>query len=177
MGVPGLHRLEHLLGLEVEGLGDLVDGRNPSELGGQSRRLALDLGDALLQLARHPHRPAAVAEVALELTEDRRDGIARERHAALRVEAVERLDEPEARHLDEVVERLAIAAVARCEATRERHETLDQLLANHGVAPSGVAPQQDAFVDELLVGPGGRVFGRLVGFGHEDVDGMGRPPR
>ena len=39
----------------------------------------LELDGELLQVARDAHRPALVAEVALELAEDRRDGEARER--------------------------------------------------------------------------------------------------
>ena len=60
----------------------------------------------LLEVARDPHGPRAVAEVALDLAEDRRDRVARERHLARQVEAVDRLHEAQRRDLEEVVERL-----------------------------------------------------------------------
>src|SRR3712207_8863860 len=48
--------------------------------------------------------------------------VAGERGAALRVEPVDRLDEPDARDLHEVIERLVAALVAPRELAREREE-------------------------------------------------------
>jgi hypothetical protein len=54
---------------------------------------------ALLKLARHVERPSLVAEVALELAENRRCRVARELSTAARIEAVDRLDQAQARNL------------------------------------------------------------------------------
>ena len=94
----------------------------------------VDLQRELLQVARHADRPRAVAEVALELAEDRRHGVARERDLARGVEAVDRLDQAERGDLDEVVERLVGALVAAGELAGERQEALGELLARDGVA-------------------------------------------
>ena len=93
---------------------------------------AVDLQRQLLQVARHAHRPRAVAEVALDLAEDRRHRVARERDLALEVEAVDRLDQAERRDLEEVVEGLLGALVAARELARERQEALDEHLAVAG---------------------------------------------
>jgi hypothetical protein len=58
--------------------------------------------------------------VALELAQDRRDGKARERRAAARVEAVDRLQQTQRGHLDQVVERLTAAVIAAGKLARER---------------------------------------------------------
>ena len=104
------------------------------QVDGQLRHGAVDLQRELLQVARHAHRPGAVAEVALDLAEDRRDGVAGERDLALEVEAVDRLDEAQRGDLQEVVERLLRALVAARELARERQEALDERLAVDRVA-------------------------------------------
>jgi hypothetical protein len=50
--------------------------------------------------------------VALDLAEDGRRRVRREAHLAREVEALDRLHDPDAGDLDEVVERLAAAGVA-----------------------------------------------------------------
>jgi hypothetical protein len=52
-------------------------------------------------------RPPRVPEVALELAHDRGHRERREREASIRVEALDRLDQPEAGDLHEVVVGLA----------------------------------------------------------------------
>ena len=106
----------------------------------------------LLQVARDADRPALVAEVALELAEDRRHGEGRERGLARRVEAVDRLEQAERGDLDEVVELLAAALVAPRELAGERQEALDQRLARGRVAVRGAALEQRA----ILAGAGAR---------------------
>ena len=73
-------------------------------------------------------------------------GTAKEEKAvrAVRVEAVDRLQEPERGDLDEVVERLAGAVVAPRELARERQEALGERLAGRLVAVSVIALQQAA---------------------------------
>ena len=116
---------------------------------------AVDLDRELLQVARHAHRPALVAEVALELAEDRRDRERRERGLARRVEAVDRLEQPERGDLDQVVELLPAALVAAGELAREGQEARDELLARGGIALAVVADEQAP----VLLGPRGAVLG------------------
>ena len=88
------------------------------------------------------HRPAAVAEVALDLADDRRHGVRLERDAAVEVEAVDRLDQPDRADLHQVVERLALAGVAACDRPHERQVLLDQLVARTLVAFLVIRAQQ-----------------------------------
>ena len=93
MTLRRMHRLQHLLLGGLDPLGDLAHRRRVPELGGQLGVCPLDPEDPFLDVARHVHRPAPVAEVALELTENGGHGEGREGGAALRVEAVYRLDQ------------------------------------------------------------------------------------
>ena len=105
VGAGRLERLEHVL---------LARRRPPrrsrptvgcaAQVGRQLADLAVDAQRELLQVARDAHRPRAVAEVALDLAEDRRHRVAREGDVARQVEAVDRLDEAQAGDLEEVVE-------------------------------------------------------------------------
>ena len=88
----------------------------------------LDRERALLEVARHVQRPALVPEVALELAEDGGRGIARELRAAPGLEAVDGLDQAEARDLQQVVERLVGVGVAQGEIAGQRQEALHELL-------------------------------------------------
>src|SRR5204862_20527 len=79
--------------------------------------------------------PAAVAEVALDLADDVRRRVGGQLDAAVHVEAVDRLDQPDRADLDEVFELLAAVGVASGQRAHERHVLLDQLLAGDQVAP------------------------------------------
>ena len=92
----------------------------------------LDGHRSLLEGARQPQLPDPVAEVAAKLAEDRRRRVGDEAVAALGVEAVERLDQAEARDLDQVLELLGGAAVAKREGARQGQEAPDQLLLKRG---------------------------------------------
>ena len=124
----------------------------------------------LLQVARHADRPGAVAEVALDLAEDRRDRVGGERDLALGVEAVDRLDQADRRDLEEVVERLARALVAAGELARQRQEALDELLARPGVAGAVAQEQLAVLAGALGAAPGGSAV-MTTGLG---CDGAGR---
>ena len=130
----GLQHLEHVGLLELEALGDLADRGRALQLLGQLGDRFVDLRHAVVQAARDPHGPDAVAEVAFELAEDRRRGEGGEGDAALGVEAVDRVDQAEAGDLEEVVEGLAGAAVAQRQPLGERQVAAHQLLADRRVA-------------------------------------------
>jgi hypothetical protein len=94
--------------------------------------------------------------VALELADDRRHRVGREVAAAVGVEAVDRVDEADARDLDEVVERLGAAVVAAGEPAGERQEALDELIAGGDVAEAGVPAEQPLYPRGSRVDGGGR---------------------
>src|SRR5919205_833529 len=126
VGARGLERLEHLLLGGPRRLGDLGDGGLAAQVGGQLADLLVHAQCELLEVARHPHRPRAVAEVALDLAEDRGHRVAGEGHLAVEIEAVDGLHQPQAGHLEEVVEGLVGALVAAGELAGERQEALDE---------------------------------------------------
>jgi len=77
-------------------------------------------------VARHADQTEPVAEVALDLPGDRRRCIRAERDAAPRVEPVDRLDQAESPHLDEILERLAAVDESARDCTDEWEVLLDQ---------------------------------------------------
>src|SRR5437764_269353 len=97
-----------------------VHAQARERLADEPRELQLEL----LHAARDAHRPRLVAEVALDLAEDRGGGIGREADLAREVEAVDRLHDPDAGDLHEVVERLAAARVAAGQGPRQRQHLL-----------------------------------------------------
>ena len=131
---PRAQRLQHLLARHPGLGGELLRRRRPAEARRERALGSLDRECALLDRSRQMDGPADVAHVALDLSEDRRDGIAGERRPAVGIEAVDRLHEREAGHLHEILERHRRVAVAAREAAREREVALDQL----GPRPLGV---------------------------------------
>jgi hypothetical protein len=87
-------------------------------------------------------RPALVAEVALQLSEDGGGGVARELRPATGLEAIDGLDQAEARDLEQVVERLVGVGVAKREVAGQRQEALDELLPRDQIAVVVVADEQ-----------------------------------
>jgi hypothetical protein len=79
-------------------------------------------------------RPSLVANVALDLAEDRRHRVGRKRGPAIRIEPLSGFDQAEARDLKEVVERFLRVPVARRERARERQVTPHELVARAAVA-------------------------------------------
>ena len=140
----GLTGLERLLDAAAHRIADLADRASvrAASRGPPRSSLAAQRERALLQIARHMQSPALVAERALELAEDRRRRVARELGSAAGLEAVDRLDQPEAGDLHEVVERLVGVAVAEREVAGERDEALDQLVAGSDVAVAVVAHEE-----------------------------------
>ena len=72
---------------------------------GPQRRVVLQ------QPPRNPHRPGAVPKVPLDLTVDRRDRVGGEVDAAIELEPVDRLDQADRAHLDEILELLTVPDV------------------------------------------------------------------
>src|SRR5262249_10258074 len=108
----GLERLEHLFLLDARRLRELGDRRRAAELHCQPCDELRELPVGLLETTWNAHRPAAIAEVALDLADDVRRRVRRQLDAATQVEPVDRLDEPDRPDLHEVVELLAAVAVA-----------------------------------------------------------------
>jgi hypothetical protein len=108
--------------------------RRAAALGRERIAARAHVGAELLPSPRHVQRLRGVAEVAPDLALDRRDGVGGEGNTTARVEAVDRLDQPDDADLHQVVERLAPPGEARCQRAHERQVPLDQLPASLGVA-------------------------------------------
>jgi hypothetical protein len=85
---------------------------------------------------------AAVAEVAPDLAQHRRHGVAGERDVAAEVEAIDRLEEAQAGDLNEIVKGFPGALVAARQPAREGQEALRKHVAIRRVAPLQIALQQ-----------------------------------
>src|SRR5205085_10364438 len=116
-----------------------------------------ELDVQLLEAARHAYRPAAVAEVPLDLADDVRRRVRGQLDAAVDVEAVDRLDQADRADLDEVFELLAAVRVAAGERAHERHVLLEQLFARLQVTLLVVTAEQDlvGVAHGSLLGPRG----------------------
>ena len=80
-------------------------GRVAPEVVGQPVAVALHPLRALLQAARGPYRPGEIAQIAFQLTVDRRHREGGECDSAFRVEALDRLEQADRGDLLEVVQR------------------------------------------------------------------------
>src|SRR4051794_28754463 len=156
-----LHRLEDILRADVDRVRHVVDRRLAAELAGELGDDLVDPQGELLQVARDADGPRPVAEVALDLAHDRGHGVARERHAALDVEAVDGLHEAEAGDLEDVVERLLGALVTGGKLARERQEALHDRLTVDGIALVDEA-QEEPPIGTRPVGPFVRFAGGVL---------------
>jgi len=68
---------------------------------------AIDREVEFLQPARNLDRPAFIAEITLDLADDRRRRVRRELHAAFEIEAIDRLEQSDRTNLNQIVERFA----------------------------------------------------------------------
>ncbi len=143
----GLHGLQHVLHRRAHGRGDVPRrGRAAEPCRQRAERLA-HLQYELLGRPRHVDRPALVPEVALDLAEHRGHRVAGEAVAAVRVVAVDRLDQADAGNLDEVLERLAGVAVAGRELARERHEAHHELVARVEIPVAVIARKESVVLE------------------------------
>src|SRR6266480_3525102 len=118
-----------------------IPRRSPEPRGEPLDRRA-HLAVQLLERARHADGPALVPEVTLDLADDVRRGVRRERHLARELVAVDRLDQADRADLLDVVERLAAAGVAARQRANERQVALDERLARARVTFLVVALEQ-----------------------------------
>src|SRR5918996_3120364 len=142
--LAALPRPEDLFLFHSRRLGEVGDRRRALKLHRELLEQVRQADVQLLEPTRDAHRPALVAEVALDLADDVRRGVGGELDAALDVEAVDRLDEPDRADLDEVLELLAAVRVAPRQRPHERHVLLDQLLARSEVQVLVVAAEECA---------------------------------
>src|SRR4051812_24395914 len=133
-GVLALDRLQDLLERRVDRFGELLDVGRTAELVRELVACAGDLQLELLHAAGHAHRPGLVTEVALDLTQDGGRRVGREAHLAIEIEAVDRLHDPDAGDLHEVVDRLAAAGVAPGEGAGQWQHLLGELVAGGLIA-------------------------------------------
>src|SRR5207253_1979146 len=139
----------------------------------------------LLQAARHPDRPALVPEVPLDLAHDGGRGVGGELHAALQVEPVDRLDQPDRGDLGEVVQPLAAVPEPARKVLHQRQMQFDQVAAD--TRPFRILGRQLGQSFEQLAGarpvgrgvldPHGlrRSLGDLVVLGHLDLELAAHP--
>jgi hypothetical protein len=128
-----LHRLEDLVDRQMCASRDVLRGRGPAELLPQLADRAVHEQRRLLEVPRYADRPPAVAEVTLQLADDGHRGERRELDLPTRVESIDRLHEPEARDLEQVIHRLASAREPACEVLGEREEHPNELVARRRV--------------------------------------------
>jgi hypothetical protein len=83
----------------------------------------------LLQPAGNPHRPAVIAEVSAYLAHDGRNRKSHELRTFVWVEAVHRVDQPYARHLDQVFQGFAAVAEAACDVVGQRQTAFDDYVS------------------------------------------------
>ena len=96
----------------------------------------------VLERARHADQPRVIAQVALELAGDRRNGEGGERRASVGFESIDRLHEADEGDLLEVLERFAPPLEATRKATRQRHPALHERVARLFVAALLVAAEK-----------------------------------
>ncbi len=152
VGVRGLQALDDLLVGDPDPAGELGDRGGASQLLGQVGGGRGDREPQLLEPARHADRPATVAEVPLDLADDRGSGVGRELHPAAGVEPVDRLDQADGADLEQVVERLTPVEEPPGEVLHEGQVQRHQLAAQ--LAPLGITGAVVAELCEQLRAPG-----------------------
>ena len=135
-------------------LGEVGGDRFAPDRRSQRRALAFDRLRELLEVARRAHHPGDVAEMVAQLAEHGRDGVAGEREPALRLPAVDGLDQPDVGDLDQIVHGLVGVPEAQREGAREREIAFDQQFAGAPVTGAMQAGQP-----AIVAGSGARGMG------------------
>ena len=141
----GLAGVENLLEADAGVSRDLGCGGRGAGRPGEPVTYPFDPERELLEITRHVQRPAVVAKMAFDRAGDARHSVGGEGGVARGVEAVDGLDEREARHLLEVLERLGAAPVPTRQAAGEREVALDQELACARIAAALIREEQLLF--------------------------------
>jgi hypothetical protein len=121
----------------------------------------VDFEGKLLQAPRDLDGPSFVAEVPLELADDRRSGVGRELDLTLDIEAIDSLDEAYRADLYEVVDRLSAIAESARKVLHEVQVHGDELVSRLLVALETIAAEQLPGVG-LVPGELSRLFARAV---------------
>src|SRR5207245_11616678 len=95
-----------------------------------------------------------VAEVTLELALDRGRREAREREAALRIEAFHRFEQTDQRHLQQVVVALSASPETTRDGFRESDVHLDQAVAKVAIVGAAVLREELGPLSSLVGGAG-----------------------
>src|SRR5580692_11624537 len=163
VGLQGLQCVDHVLRVQLQILRKLVDRWRASALVGESLPCVAYLQRALLRTTGHVHGPSRVTEVAAHLTEDRRYRKRRKGVATIRVVAIQSLQQAQRRHLQQILKRLGGAAVAPCQAARERHEAMYEHIARTRIAVTLPAQKQ---LPRVVLRAGNGTQRRLGGSSH-----------
>src|SRR5215469_11979713 len=134
VGLAEFLALDDLFDARSEPRREIRDGHRSAKFERERFDRAIDGEVELLQAARHFDRPALVAEVTLDLADDRRRRIRRELDAAFVIEAVDSFDEADGADLDEVIDRLAAVAETDGEISHEIEMRDDELFPDGRVA-------------------------------------------
>ena len=121
-GGGGLERVQDLLDSDPKRRGEFAWSGRATELERELLDGPLHGEGTIFVGARDVHGPAEVAEVVLQLTDDRGYGKCRERRPSFWVKAVDRVQQSDARDLGEVVKRLGASVISPREAVCEREE-------------------------------------------------------
>ena len=127
---------------DADRLRELGVGRSATEPACQLLALRRKAPGGLMEGPRQAHQRTAIADVALHLAGDRRDGERGELVAAARVAALDGVEEADRARLKQVVELRARAPVTAGERLDEGQIELDQPLPGAGVPTLAVCDQQ-----------------------------------
>ena len=133
VGLGGLQTVKHVFLAHLEVLRKLAHRWRPTRARADLALGVKHLAGTLLGGAVDMECPPGVTEVALQLTDDRRDGERREREPAVRVEPLHRFHETETRHLHEVVVGLTRRHIPPCQLARERQVPCDQFIPRRAI--------------------------------------------
>src|SRR5680860_1236253 len=111
----------------------LLNGRGAVELDGELLDDLVQTDVEVLQRPRDLDRPALVPEVALDLAENGGCGVGGEFHPAGDVETVDRLDQTDRAHLNQVLDRLAPGSEAARETANQGKVPGDGLLTGRQI--------------------------------------------
>ena len=132
------HRFDHVFFPRTRSFRDLSRRRRSSKLLRERGDGVVELEMQLLDAPGDAHRPPFVAEVALELADDRRRRERRELQAAFGIEALDCLQQPDERDLAEIVQLLAAVLEASREELGKAHVVFDERVAQIPITGSAI---------------------------------------